>query len=78
MAGLEGVIRPFAGVGTGPAVIRKPGAVDTPPVRWSVGLIGGSKTFAYSGNSSLSSYMAAVHTEKTSDAFDMSTGKLAE
>jgi hypothetical protein len=78
MAGLEGVIRPFAGVGVGPDVIRKPGAVDTPPVRWSVGLVGGQKMFAYSGNSSLTSYMATVHTEKTSDAFDMTTGQLAE
>lgn len=77
MAGLEGVIRPFVGVQSGPTPFHPAGAVSVPPVRLAVGLVGGNKTFPYSGSSSLSSYMAAVHKEAPSTAFDMTTGKLA-
>lgn len=77
MAGLEGIIRPFVGQQVGPTAIHQSGAVNIPPVRLVVGLVGGNKTFGFSGSSSLSSYMAAVHTEKPSSAFDMTTGQLA-
>lgn len=77
MAGLEGVIRPFVGSQTAPTPFHPAGATSVPPVRLAIGLVGGNKTFAWSGNSSLSSYMAAVHTEAPSTAFDMTTGKLA-
>lgn len=76
MAGMEGVIRPFVGSSVAPTPIHRPGAASAPPVRFAIGEVGGTKTFSYSGSSSLSSYMAAVHTEKTSTAFDMSTGEL--
>lgn len=79
MAGLEGVIRPFAGAQVTPQrFIPNGGGASAPPVRLAVGLVGGSKTFSFSNSTSLSSYMAAVHTEKVSTAFDMSTGKLAQ
>lgn len=78
MAGLEGIIRPFVGRDVSPVAIKTPGARSAPPVRLALGLKGGTKTFSYSGNSTLSSYMAQVHTEKPSTAFDMSTGKLRQ
>jgi hypothetical protein len=78
MAGLEGIIRPFVGEQVGPQPFHPGSSQSAPPVRLSIGLVGGSKTFSYSGSSSLTSYMAAVHTEKPSDAFDMTTGKLAQ
>lgn len=76
MPGLEGIIRPFAEKSVSPVPIHQQGANSVAPVRLAVGLVGGSKTFSYSGSSTLSSYMAAVHTEKTSRAFDMATGEL--
>lgn len=78
MAGLEGIVRPFVGTDTRPTPFHPAGAVSAPPVRLSVGLIGGNKTFSYSQNATISSYMAAVHTEKASTAFDMTTGELAQ
>jgi hypothetical protein len=77
MAGLEGVIRPFMGEQVTPQPFHPGNSASAPPVRLSVGLVGGSKTFAFSSSTTMSSYMAAVHTEKTSTAFDMTTGKLA-
>lgn len=77
MPGLEGVVRPYVGKDVTPVKIVQPNAGPSAPVRVVIGLYGGTKTFAYSGSSSLSSYMANVHTEKPSDAFDMTTGKLA-
>lgn len=77
MAGLEPIIRPFVGNSVGPQRFIPGAAASAPPVRMSVGIIGGSRTFSFSSSSSLSSYMAAVHTEKPSTAFDMTTGKLA-
>lgn len=76
MAGLEGVIRPFVGDPTGPTPFHPDGAVNVPPVRLSIGLVGGTKTFSFAQSATLTSYMAAVHTEKASTVFDMSTGKL--
>lgn len=75
---LEPIIRPFVGQDVAPKPFHPGGASNVPAVRFVVGEIGGTKTFAFSLSSTLSSYMAAVHTEKTSTAFDMSTGKLAE
>ena len=77
MAGMEGIIRPFVGPGVAPRRIFEPGAKSSPPIHFSIGLRGGNKIFSFSGSSTTSSYMAAVHTEKASDAFDMATGKLA-
>jgi hypothetical protein len=74
---LESIIRPFVGETTSPQPFHPGGPVSVPPVRLNIGLVGGNKTFSYSGSSSLSSYMAAVHTEKPSKAFNMATGKLA-
>jgi hypothetical protein len=76
MAGLEGVIRPFVGLDVGPTPFHPDGAVNVPPVRLAIGLVGGTKTFSFSQSATLTSYMAAVHTEKSVTSFDMSTGKL--
>jgi hypothetical protein len=76
MAGLEGVIRPFVGGDVTPQPFHPGTSQSAPPVRLTIGIIGGTKTFPYSQSNSLSSYMAAVHTEKPSTAFDMTTGKL--
>ncbi len=78
MAGLEPIIRPFVSNDVGPTRFIPGAASSAPPVRFAIGLVGGSKTFAFSSSTSLSSYMAAVHTEKPSTAFDMTTGKLAQ
>jgi hypothetical protein len=77
MAGLEGVIRPFVGSEVSPRPFHPGQSQSAPPVRLAVGIIGGNKTFPYSGSATTSSYMAAVHTEAKSSAFDMTTGKLA-
>lgn len=78
MAGLEGIIRPFVGEQVGPQPFHPSGSQSAPPVRLSIGIVGGSKTFSFSGSATTAMYMAAVHTEKTSKAFNMSTGKLSE
>lgn len=78
MAALEPIIRPFVGQDVAPKPFHPSGANNVPAVRFVVGEIGGSKTFAFNNSSTLSSYMAAVHTEKPSTAFDMTTGKLAQ
>jgi hypothetical protein len=78
MAGLEQVIRPFVGQTSAPTPFHPAGATSAPMVRLAVGLVGGNKTFGWSHSTTLSSYMAAVHTEKASNAFDMTTGKLAQ
>jgi hypothetical protein len=76
MAGLEPIIRPFIGVDVAPKPFRPGNSTSAPPVRLSIGIIGGSKTFSFSNSVTMSSYMAAVHTEKSTPVFDMSTGKL--
>ncbi len=78
MAGLEGVIRPFMGETTAPTPFHPGNPASAPPVRLSIGIIGGTKTFSFSSSTNISSYMASVHTEKPSTAFDMTTGKLAQ
>jgi hypothetical protein len=77
MAGLEGVIRPFVGDSVAPVPFHVGNSASAPPVRLAIGIVGGSKTFGFSNSSTETSYMAAVHTEKASTAFDMTTGKLA-
>lgn len=77
MAGLEGIIRPFVGNNVGPTPFHPGSSASAPPVRLAIGIIGGTKSFSFSNSTTLTSYMAAVHTEKPSTSFDMSTGKLA-
>jgi hypothetical protein len=77
MPGMEAIVRPFVGQDVTPTREFVPGGASAPPVRLAIGLIGGNKTFSFTGSSSLSSYMATVNTEKTSTAFDMTTGELA-
>ncbi len=78
MAGLEGIIRPFIGDNVAPTPFHPGNSASAPPARLSIGLVGGTKTFSFSSSVNLSAYMAAVHTEKPSTAFDMTTGKLAQ
>lgn len=78
MAGLEGIIRPYIGNNVAPTPFHPGNSASAPPVRLAIGIIGGTKTFSFSNSTTLSSYMAAVHTEKPSTAFNMTTGKLAE
>lgn len=73
---MEGLIRPFVSPDVTPSRVLVPGGSPITPVRLVIGNQGGTKTFSYSGSATLSSYMANVHTEKPSDAFDMSTGEL--
>ena len=76
--GLEVVVRPFAEPDNGPPQFHPAGAVGVPPVRLTVGLVGGTKQYAFSMSATAATKMAAVHTEKTQNVFDMSTGKLAQ
>ena len=78
MPGLEGIIRPFIGQNAAPTPFHPDGVVNAPPVRLTVGAIGGTKTFAWSQSYTLTSYMADVHKEDTSTAFNMATGELAK
>jgi hypothetical protein len=78
MAGMEGIIRPFVGQQVAPIPIHQPGGRNVPPIRLAIGIVGGTTTFSYSGSSSLSNYMAAVHTERASPVFDMTTGDLTK
>lgn len=73
---LEQIVRPFVGQNTAPTPFHPGGANSVAPVRIVVGLVGGNKTFSYSQSVTLTSYMAAVHKEAPSSAFNMSTGKL--
>lgn len=78
MPGMEGIIRPFVNEPVTPTPFHPGSSASVAPVRLTIGLVGGNKTFAWSHSTSLSSYMAQVHTEKPSDAFDMTTGKLKQ
>lgn len=73
---LEQIVRPFVGEDVTPKKEFTQGGQSSSMVRLAIGTVGGTKTFSFSGSSTLSSYMAAVHTEKPSDAFDMTTGKV--
>lgn len=74
--GLESIIRPYVAPDTEPTPFHPAGSTSTPPVRLTVGLIGGTKTFAYAQSGSTSKYMAAVHTETAVNAFDMTSGQV--
>lgn len=76
MAGMEGVIRPFVGADVTPTPLKPSSPVSAPMVRFVVGARGGTKTFSYSGGSTLTSYMTNVHKEAPPTNFDMTTGKL--
>lgn len=61
---LESIVRPFATEDVTPQKYIKPGVIGVPPVRVSVGLKGGTKTFSFSGSSSTSTRIGHKHTEK--------------
>jgi hypothetical protein len=61
---LEPIIRPFADEDVTPTKFVQPGQVGTPPVRVSVGLKGGTKTFSFSGSSVNTTRIGHTHTEK--------------
>jgi hypothetical protein len=65
MSALETIVRPFADVDVTPQGFTPPGTVGVPPVRVSVGLKGGSKTFSTSASSGFSTYMGSTHTESS-------------
>jgi hypothetical protein len=73
---LETIIRPFVNDPVTPQRFQPGSSTSAPPVRLAIGIIGGTKTFSFSSSVNLSSYMAQVHTEQASDAFDMSSGTL--
>lgn len=73
---LETIIRPFVGDPVTPQRYQPANSASAPPVRLAIGIVGGTKTFSFSSTVNLASYMAQVHTETTTDAFDMSTGAL--
>lgn len=73
---IEQVIRPFVGTDVAPTPFHPGGPVSQPPIRLSIGLVGGTKTFGFSQSATLTSYMAQVNTEKPSTAFNMETGEL--
>lgn len=75
MAGMEGIIRPWVGRDVSPVRSYPANPVNVPPVRLIIGEVGGTRTFAFSGSSTLSSYMATVHREKSVKNFDMTTGR---
>ena len=64
MSTIETIIRPFIGDDSAPDKYQKPGSVGVPPVRVSVGLKGGTKTFSFSASSSFSTRIGHKHTEK--------------
>lgn len=73
---MEQIVRPFVGdFATGVTV--RPGTTAVPPVRVSVGLVGGTKFFTTAGNSSRSTRIGHVHQE-TSPYSSVLQNKLAQ
>jgi len=64
MSAMERIVRPFSNEDVTPTPFHPAGAVGVPPVRLSIGLKGGTKTFSYSGSSSNSTRIGHKHTEK--------------
>jgi hypothetical protein len=62
---LETIVRPFADVDVTPQAFIPPGTVGVPPVKVSVGLKGGTKTFSTNASSGFSTYMGSTHTESS-------------
>ena len=64
MSSLEQIVRPFQTGDTAPAsVVSPPGQAGQALVRLSVGLQGGTKTFSYSGECTITTQMGSKHTE---------------
>jgi len=77
MPGLESIIRPFGPPSVDPTPFHPFSGSSQPSIRFAIGIVGGNKTFSFSQSATLTSYMAAVHTEKSVTAFDMTTGQLS-
>jgi hypothetical protein len=60
---LEAIVRPFVGEDVTPAPFHPPSAAAVTLVRISVGLKGGSRTFAFSASSTRSTRMGEKHKE---------------
>jgi hypothetical protein len=64
MTDLETIVRPFSTPDVTPQPFHPAGAQGVPPVRITVGLKGGTKTFSFSASSSRSNRMGNKHKEK--------------
>jgi hypothetical protein len=64
MTDIEGIFRPFAERDVTPLPFHPAGAVGAAPVRVTVGLKGGTKTFSWSTSASRSTRMGNKHKEK--------------
>ena len=65
-APFESTVNPFVHEDVTPTPFEKPGSVGVPPVRTSVGLKGGTKTFNTSYSFSRSTKLGSVHSESPS------------
>ena len=74
---IEAIVRPFQTENTFPTPFTEENQPGAPPVRIAVGIRGGTKTFAYSGSYTVTTYMMAVHKETNVSTFDYKTGKTA-
>ena len=64
MTDLETIIRPFSTPDVTPQPFHPAGSQGSPPVRVSIGLKGGTKTFSFSASSTRSTRMGNKHKEK--------------
>lgn len=64
MTDLETIVRPFSTPDVTPQPFHPAGSQGVPPVRVTVGLKGGTKTFTFSASSSRSTRMGNKHKEK--------------
>ena len=67
-APFESTINPFVHEDVTPTPFQQPGVVGVPPVRVTVGLKGGTKTFNTSYSFSRSTKLGAVHSESPSSS----------
>jgi hypothetical protein len=63
MTDLESIIRPFVSPDVAPSPFHPAGAVGVPPVRVTIGLKGGGRTFSFSASASISFRMGNKHKE---------------
>ena len=63
MSDLESIVRPFGAPDVGPSPFHPAGSQGVPPVRVSIGLKGGSKTFSWQASSTRSTRMGNKHKE---------------
>ncbi len=61
---IETIVRPFVGQDITPTRTVKAGQSSVEPVLIMVGRKGGSKTFAWSGSASMTSYLIRIHRER--------------